>query len=289
MGLFVREPERGGMNEDDTSAEVDPEQMKADAEDKIQRTETGTPIKKITTFEAAKIVFSDKCVVILIVAAALRFLGGFSIGAFMPIFYKREFESYQDEYSYLNAGVVSAGGALSSYLGGYLSDLWTKKEPKARAWVPAIGSILGLVPFIGAVFAPNFYSSIACLLLAYIFAECWFGPAISIIQLRIPPEARGVAIAVYMFVGQMVGNIAPAVMGAVDDDTTETVQIMLAVAVAGSYGGCALLFCVVGRLLDAPAGHSCIGDHGEEDALLANPIGVVALPVPAKDAKSGEV
>ena len=153
-------------------------------------------------------------------------------------------------YSLLNAAVVSAGGALSSFLGGFLADRWAKKQVKARAWVPAIGSVLGFIPFIGTLYFENFYASIACLFFEYLFAECWFGPAISIIQLRIPQQARGVAISLFLFTAQMIGNIAPTIFGALETGSAESLQTLLLLGAAVSYLGCAVLFFVVGRQLD---------------------------------------
>jgi len=248
--LVVREPTRGGMN----AKKVQDEEAE---ETGIAAAEPAPEIEKMSTVTALKTVFSDVCVVCLIIAATLRFIGGFSIGAFLPLFYKRQFEDYNDEYSILNAAVISVGGALSSFLGGFIADRWSRTQIKARAWVPAIGSLLGFFPFVGVLYASNFYVSIVCLFFEYLFAECWFGPAISIIQLRIPPAARGVGIALYLFIGQMIGNIAPVVLGAIDDESVETVQIALLVAVAFSYGSCALMFFVVGTLMGTPPGANC--------------------------------
>ena len=161
---------------------------------------------------------------------------------------------YRLRYSILNAAVVSTGGALSSFLGGFLADRWAKKQVKARAWVPAIGSVLGFIPFIGTLYFENFYASIACLFFEYLFAECWFGPAISIIQLRIPQQARGVAISLFLFSAQMIGNIAPTIFGALDAGSAKSLQTLLLLGAAVSYLGCAVLFFVVGRQLDNSGG-----------------------------------
>jgi len=253
--LLVREPRRGAM----TAVEDGEMDIKADNEEEEEE-----EIKTITTLQALQTVWSDKCVCILIVAATLRFIGGFSIGGFLPIFYKRQFESYNDEYSILNAAVVSVGGALSSFLGGFIADRWTATQPKAKAWIPAIGCLLGYPLFVGVLYSPNFYGSITCLFFEYLVAECWFGPALSIIQLRIPNEARGTAIALYLFIGQMIGNTAPLAMGQIDDSTTGTVQTMLVVIVGFSYIGCALTFLLVGRLMSTTSASE------KSDALLAN-------------------
>jgi uncharacterized protein (DUF2062 family) len=59
--------------------------------------------------------------------------------------------------------------------------LVTRSTPSAAAIVPALGSLLALIPFLGVMYAENFYVSLGCLLLEYLLAEGWFGPALSII------------------------------------------------------------------------------------------------------------
>lgn len=69
-----------------------------------------------------------------------------AIGSFMTKYYNDTWPEKKVVYSALNAGVVSAGGALSSYLGGLASDRWSRRDSRARALVPAIGSLLA-IPF----------------------------------------------------------------------------------------------------------------------------------------------
>lgn len=65
---------------------------------------------EISAMDAIRITLSKPVLVALFFASALRFLGGYSIGAYLPIFYSRVFPDYNSQYSVLNAGVVSVGG-----------------------------------------------------------------------------------------------------------------------------------------------------------------------------------
>jgi len=200
---------------------------------------------------ALKASFSDVPVALLFLAAALRFWGGFSIGVYLPQYYKARFPDDNKLYSILNAAVVSVGGALSAYFGGYIADKWSAKDQRARAWLPALGALLGLIPFIGVVYFENFYASIACLFVEYIFAECWFGPALSIIQNRIQPEYRGTAISLFLFFANMIGNAAPIVISQFYSNKSpiSDLQFSLMLSVAASYVSCACIFLVIGGLL----------------------------------------
>ncbi len=45
-------------------------------------------------------------------------------------------------------------------------------------------------------------------------AECWFGPAMSILQCALPSDLRGTAVSILLFIGSMIGNLAPLVVRA---------------------------------------------------------------------------
>jgi hypothetical protein len=207
-------------------------------------------VEEYTVMQAIKLTLSEPTVLLLFAAASLRFLGGYSIGSFLPIYYNRQFSEFRDQYSVLNAFVVSVGGALSSYLGGAISDAWCKRTPRARALIPAIGSSLALLPFALTMFSSNFYVSIAGLFLEYLLAECWFGPALAILQNALPSAVRGTAIAVYLFLGTLIGNAAPAIIGLLDPGSV-AIRYYLFFAVVISYAGCAVLFFILSALIGA--------------------------------------
>jgi len=217
------------------------------------------------TGRAIRISFSDSAVTLLFAAAAIRFVGGFAIGAFMPKYFKAQWPDKNDEYSVFNAFVVSAGGALSAFLGGKISDVLRKRDQRWSAWLPALGAVLGFLPMIGVLFMSNFYAAIAFYFFEYLFAECWFGPALSIIQNRIPTDVRGTTISIFLFISNMVGNIAPVVIGKINNGTAESIRTCILGAVAISYGGCALLFLAVAANMKKPT----IAEREAGEPLLA--------------------
>ncbi|CAM9506661.1 unnamed protein product, partial [Heterosigma akashiwo] len=174
--------------------------------------------KNYTLMESFREIFSSKLVCILFLAGSVRFMGGYAIASFLPTYYSYAFSDYSTLYSYLNASVVAFGGALSSYLGGKFADKWEQSGQKyARVWVPALGAI-GAVPFMAiCVLAGNFYVSMAALFFEYLIAECWFGPAISVLQNALPARVRGTGIASFTFITTMFGSGTSYLMGVIYD------------------------------------------------------------------------
>lgn len=113
-----------------------------------------------------------------------------------------KFPGAETAFAGSNAFIVAAGGLMSSILGGYISDRLANPDPKlkqntsapavaayspstavsfplARAWVPAIGSLLAVPAWTLFIHAETPEKAAACLLVEYLVAECWFGPTLA--------------------------------------------------------------------------------------------------------------
>mmetsp|Transcript_23973 Transcript_23973/g.31123 ORF Transcript_23973/g.31123 Transcript_23973/m.31123 type:complete len:469 (+) Transcript_23973:92-1498(+) len=212
-----------------------------------------------TFLESLREIFSSKLVCILFIAGSVRFMGGYAIASFLPTFYSYQFTSYSTLYSYLNASVVAFGGALSSYLGGKFADGWEKAGNRyARVWVPAIGAAAAIPFMVLCVLSSNFYISMGALFFEYLIAECWFGPAISVLQNALPARVRGTGIACFTFITTMVGSGTSYGMGIIydnivdddEEDPTNTIKTELLVAVVASYGIAAYLFYIAASFME---------------------------------------
>lgn len=199
----------------------------------------------------------------------LRFMAGYAIGSYLPDFYSQIYPSDNTTYSYLNASVVSVGGALSSFLGGFAADRWEKAgEPRARLYIPAIGALLGAPAFFLVIAVPNFYASMFFLFLEYLVAECWFGPAISVLQKSLPPRARGVGIGYWSFFTTIAGSFMTFALGLVLDAYTSnaSLKVTLVVAVCGMYFASGIVFLIASRFL--PSANASASRASERQPLL---------------------
>lgn len=73
------------------------------------------------------------------------------------------------------------------------------EDPRVRAWVPMVGSLLAIPCWVGVVQSGDFYTSLAFLLAEYIVAECWFGPTVTILQEDLPASVRGVGQGIFRY------------------------------------------------------------------------------------------
>eukprot|EP00622_Pseudochattonella_farcimen_P006910 FR742783.1.p1 GENE.FR742783.1~~FR742783.1.p1 ORF type:complete len:212 (+),score=11.64 FR742783.1:40-636(+) len=164
------------------------------------------------------------------------------------------------KYSYINAVVLSFGGALSSFMGGRIVDRWEKSgQPCARLYIPILGTLLGLPCIALMLLAPSFPISIVGLCSEYLLAECWFAPVISVLQTALPPRVRGLGIACFTFTTAVSGSTAVYVLGLLMDKWTlgpdqgpRDLRILLLSTMCILYGICAMLFYCASRYLRNP-------------------------------------
>ena len=84
----------------------------------------------------------------------------------------------------------------------------------------------------------------ACLFCSYLFAECWFGPTMSLLLQLSNVKGRGVYVSLYLFMCLVIGNMSPVLLGELDTNHTDIgYYILLFVAV--SYCSSIILFSIL--------------------------------------------
>ena len=184
----------------------------------------------------------------LYLATFFRFCAGFSIGIWKAPFIFDKFPGNEALFASANAFIIAIAGVLSSLVGGYISDAIANpkdnsRRPYARAWVPAVGSLLAAPLWIAFVSVNDPIEAAGFLLLEYLVAECWFGPTLAALFVVVPKERRGLAQGLFSFL-TAIGNIAPVIVGALAGGALGSYQLqdVLLYSVSGSYILCSLLF-----------------------------------------------
>ena len=198
---------------------------------------------------AIKEVGATKEARLLLVATAFRFCAGFSIAIWKAPFVFFKFPGIAEQFSSSNAAIVAGGGLLSTLLGGFISDKLanpedpSKQTPQARAWVPAVGSLLAAPAWAAFILAPTPELTAAALLVEYLVAECWFGPTLAALFKVVPLERRGSAQGLFSVL-TAVGNTAPILIGALAGGNLGDYPLgnVLLVAVSGAYIVSGVLF-----------------------------------------------
>eukprot|EP00612_Vaucheria_litorea_P003576 CAMPEP_0171462658 /NCGR_PEP_ID=MMETSP0945-20130129/6603_1 /TAXON_ID=109269 /ORGANISM="Vaucheria litorea, Strain CCMP2940" /LENGTH=442 /DNA_ID=CAMNT_0011989219 /DNA_START=64 /DNA_END=1392 /DNA_ORIENTATION=- len=226
---------------------------------------------KISLKSTFKSIFGHSLVVSLLVASTVRFAAGYVIGGYLPSFFSEKFPDDSSLYSYLNASVVSIGGATSAYLGGKIADKWLiKGEYRANVFVPGIGALAAIPALAAVLYSSNFSQSMASLFVEYLFAECWFGPAMSALQGGLPPRARGTGVATFALMTTLGGSTATWAVGLAlntNEDDPDLLSLVVLLSAGGAYAISGILFFCAAAFIksERPEGYAELKGTSEEE------------------------
>ena len=209
------------------------------------------------TVAALREVLVSKDAQLILLAAALRFCAGFSIAIWKAPFVFAKFPGSESAFAGSNAAVVAAGGFLSSLIGGYISDRLANPadptaRPRARMWVPAVGSLLAAPLWAAFVAADEPSTAVLCLLGEYLVAECWFGPALASLFQAVPANRRGTAQGLFSVLN-LAGNVATVLVGALAGGQLANFALgdVLVAVVSGAYVLSGVIFTILALRDDA--------------------------------------
>jgi len=164
--------------------------------------------------ESLRAIFSNRTVLLVYMAAALREAAGLGIYTWCAPFFRGKFGSHMTKYAVLNAFVVGVGGVTSSFLGGFAFNYFISRYPNsgAQAFVCSIGCLLAIPLWIAVMSSGSFYGAISFLFFQYLVAEGWYGPTTALLQGLVPASVRGLAQGLLGMVLTS-GNSSPLVVG----------------------------------------------------------------------------
>ncbi len=127
------------------------------------------------------------------------------------------------------------GGIPGPILGGYVGDILAKKNPKWRAWLPAIAGLICLpIYFICVIMTTSFLPFIALFCLGYFIFLFATPSTLALMQLSVRPGQRASALAIAMLLNNLIGQaIGAFLVGSLSD------------ALAPAYGNMSLNYAVI--------------------------------------------
>jgi MFS family permease len=184
----------------------------------------------------------------LFLASTMRFCAGFAILVWLPVAVHERFPLEGERFAVYNALIKVFAGGASSLAGGAAADALKSRGlgDRAGALFCAASSLLA-APLWCAVLVDglSFEASMFFLLVEYLVAESWLGPALATLQDAVPPSRRGTAQGVFSALTAL-GSALPAVLGLLPKSSLAQ---GLQVSVALCYVCCAGCFAVAARCL----------------------------------------
>ena len=150
--------------------------------------------------------------------SALASYVAYGNGNFLPSFLIRNHEMSIAEVGAVLALVAGVSGAIGTFLGGYLSDKFGKKDMRWYLWIPIIGISLAYVPYLNLLLTDNIRTGLGMFFFAAILNSFYLGPSIAVSHALVEPGMRALTSAVLFFVLNMIGlGLGPLLTGLVSD------------------------------------------------------------------------
>ncbi|PHR62469.1 MAG: MFS transporter [Robiginitomaculum sp.] len=154
-------------------------------------------------------------------ASSVLSFGGYALNAWMVPHFERTFELSKIEVaiSFGMAGLIPT--MLGTYFGGWITDRLGRRDIRWYGWVPAIAALVMGPTFFLALQMTRIEFLLMIWLVPAFAAGVWFAPASAMVQNIVAPGMRAIAVAVSLFISNMIGlGLGPMMTGAISAHLT---------------------------------------------------------------------
>ena len=164
------------------------------------------------------LLFKTKSLIFTVVGFPFISFVTYSIAAFGPAFYMRNFGITEGEVATILGLITAVFGTLGVVIGGYIGDRLREKHVNGRLYV-GFGLIVLAVPMaMGMLFTESLLMSYVYYSLFQIATPMWVGIAPTTVSDLVLPRMRGVAGAYYILMVSMLGlALGPYTIGYISD------------------------------------------------------------------------
>ncbi len=152
------------------------------------------------------------------IGATLASFVGYGMGTFTVSFLSRSHEMAIPDAALRYMVPLGIGAAVGTWLCGFLVQRLSLRHSRAILWLPALAFAIATPAYIAAFNAPNPALIFPFLMLANIAHYFYLGPMYAVSQGVVGAESRATAVAVLLFVVNIVGyGLGPVFVGVLSD------------------------------------------------------------------------
>lgn len=167
-------------------------------------------------------------------AYGLQIVIGYGFASWLALITARKFGISTGDIGFYLGLTFILGGIPGPLLGGYLADRLARRNPKWRAWLPAIAVLACLPVYALSLMSDDFWIFLGLFALGYMIFLLMQPPTLALLQLAVPPSQRAFGVAVALVFNNVLGQAFGAfVIGWMSD------------ALAPTYAGLSLSYAVM--------------------------------------------
>ncbi len=171
-----------------------------------------------TFMETIRHLKSLKSFPLFAVGCAMSAFVSYGTSNFMPSYMVRYHDVPLTEIGFLLAITGGGGGIIGTFLGGYLTDKYGKKDARWYLWLPGVTAV-SAIPL--GIFVFNTDNTSLMLIVYFFFAvlgTLYLAPSIAVAHRLVSPRMRAMTSAILFFVLNMIGlGGGPVVVGMISD------------------------------------------------------------------------
>lgn len=170
-----------------------------------------------------KILLKKKTFVYLALGSGFHTFITYGVGNFIPPFLQRVHGIGIAEAGLVLGITMGLGGAIGTFLGGYLGDKYRHKDIRWYIWIPVLAGIINFIPSFVLFFSENGQLVLWITFVTSLLTAVYLGPTIAVVHNLVDANMRAFASAILFFVLNLIGlGTGPLVIGWVSDLLTPT-------------------------------------------------------------------
>ncbi|WP_064196117.1 MULTISPECIES: MFS transporter [Emticicia] len=182
-----------------------------------------TETESVSIITVVKYLFATKTFAYLGLATAFHVFCLYGVSNWAPSFLSRIHHMQSSEIGVTLGLLFGIGGALGTFLGGYLTDLYGKEDKSWYLRIPAIGALVSSGLAVGALFIEDRNVSLAFMGLCALMQSAYLGPSIAVSHSLVPANMRALTSAILFFILNILGlGLGPLTVGLLSDWLTPT-------------------------------------------------------------------
>ncbi len=151
-------------------------------------------------------------------AVTLASFTGYGTGLWIVDFFRRTYELSYTNITLPLALLNGVAYGIGTYMGGYLTDRFGKKDKGAYAWIPGIGMLITIPAGWLSIWASTPFWAFFWLAPFLVGLGIYLGPSFSLVQTLAPVKLRAIATAIFFFVLNLLAlGFAPLWVGGLSD------------------------------------------------------------------------
>lgn len=165
-----------------------------------------------------KTLSSKKTFVYLALGTGFIAFGSYGAGNFLPSFLQRVHGVDVSRAGSLLGLAFGGGGAIGTFLGGYLADRLRTADMRWYIWLPILCTLLALIPFAIYLFSETLNLVIWMIFMVSALLAVYLGPAIAVTHSLVNARMRAFASAVLFLILNIIGlGFGPLSIGLLSD------------------------------------------------------------------------